>query len=58
MDDLINYTIEDIEAWLVAKHITTWVNWDLTDPKERRQAAEWMYDQMKNFLQFRGLELK
>jgi hypothetical protein len=35
-----------IENWLRNKHTTLWMNWDVTDTKERRLAAEWVRDLM------------
>ncbi len=46
------FTVEDIEDWLAAKPTTSWVNWDITDPKERREAAEWFYNQLASYNRF------
>lgn len=51
----MNYiTVENIELWLAKKPTTSWVNWDITDPKERREAAEWLYGQLRQLSQFLG----
>jgi len=42
--------LQDIDNWLKAKGITVWLNWDITDPIERRQAAEYFYSQTESFI--------
>jgi hypothetical protein len=33
--------VEQVEGWLLAKHVTLWSDWDVTRPQRRRLAAEW-----------------
>jgi hypothetical protein len=41
-----------IEAWLIEKHVSLWADWDVTDRKEREQAAEWFDREVRSFLEF------
>lgn len=34
--------LEVTEAWLLAKHVTLWLDWDITDRKDRKLAAEYV----------------
>jgi hypothetical protein len=44
--DLHEQFLHDIEIWLASLRTTTWggQGWDVTDPKERREAANWLAD--------------
>jgi hypothetical protein len=44
--DLHEQFLHDIEIWLSSLGTTTWGGhgWDVTDPKERRAAANWLAD--------------
>lgn len=44
--------IEIIEAWLQSKGTTLWQSWDVTDAKERREAAEWFAAQQADLGSF------
>jgi hypothetical protein len=46
MDDLHEQFLHNIETWLASLGTTTWggQGWDVTDPKERRAAANWLAD--------------
>jgi hypothetical protein len=48
--------IKNICEWLRTKGITVWLNWDITDPKERREAAEYFYTQMESYINFIDLK--
>lgn len=39
-DEIKDLMIKKIEDWLGQKGVTLWYNWDVSDPKERRLAAE------------------
>lgn len=35
-----------IEEWLTTKHCTLWAVYDIVQPDTRRQAAEWLHEQI------------
>lgn len=41
-------TLEQIEAWLANKGTTLWGIWNINDPVQRRQAAEWFAQQVND----------
>jgi len=44
--------IDVVERWLSEKHTVLWMDWDVTDPKERRAAAEWFRHEMDDLNHF------
>jgi len=34
--------LEAVDAWLQDKHCVLYLDWDISDPKQRRQAAEFV----------------
>jgi hypothetical protein len=47
-----SYLLRRIERWLLSKHATLWADWDITDPKRRRKAAEWFLKEMESFREY------
>ncbi len=45
-------SIEMIDRWLRAKHVTLWQSWDLTSDDRRYQAAKWLYDTLNDLLDY------
>ncbi len=41
-----------VEAYLLSLHCTLWQQWDITDPKERKNAVAWMVDTMRKIETF------
>jgi hypothetical protein len=39
-------TVDLVDEWLGLKGVTLWGDWDITDPAQRRLAAEWLATQM------------
>jgi hypothetical protein len=38
------HTKEAIERYLQGLHVTLWLNWDITDKRERAEAVDYVYD--------------
>jgi len=42
--------LDVVERWLADKHVMLWMDWDITDPKERRAAAEWFRHEIEDLV--------
>jgi len=51
---MTEFSKESIDGWLASKNTTTWVNWDISDPKERLDAAAWLHDQLTQYDRYRN----
>lgn len=51
----MNLTVEQIETWLGSLGVTLWGTFDLSQPERKRQAAEWLKEQMDAVQQFNNL---
>ena len=38
-----------VERWLESKGVTLWADWNITDPVQRRKAADWFEAQMQEW---------
>ena len=48
----LDQTLEVIDAWLQSKHTTLWLDWDITDPKQRGAAAIYVYQMIGELTTF------
>ena len=44
--------VQEIGKWLDTKGVTLWGDWDITDPKQRAEAAWWFANQMDDYQQW------
>lgn len=44
-----NYAVTQFEEYLANLHVTAWGRWTITDPYQRREAAEWYIGQQRKF---------
>lgn len=38
-----------VEGWLANKGVTLWMDWDISQPERRRQAAQWFLKSRDEF---------
>jgi hypothetical protein len=44
-----SHAVLQFEEYLVSLHTITWHRWTVTDPHQRRQAAEWFIEEQRKF---------
>ena len=48
----VNDPVEVIDSWLQSLHTTLWLDWDITDPRQRKQAAEFVNTMMDDIMRY------